>query len=386
MHIRRKSWYCKGCGALPWAICLVVLVSGCAAPGPALPPTLNLPQVVSGSTLTAMRVGAAVKLHFTTPSHTTDKMAVKGAITAEICREIVAGPVRANGPCSPVGRMQVTPGPSDAVDALPADLLAGPPRVLAYRVQLINAAGRTAGPSAVVLAVSGPPVAPVEGFAGETVKAGVELRWRMEQSAGRVELDRVRLDAAPKSASGDAGSMMGVLTGQRKQAAEVRLRAGDEGTGDEGTDRGGMLDRTVEMGHEYSFTALRVVRVQVGGQTLEARSEPSAALRFEVRDRFPPDAPTGLVTIPEMEGEARSIDLSWDPNIEPRLAGYRVYRREDSSAEWERIGPELVMEAAYRDGKVTAGHRYAYRVTAVSTAGNESGPSGEAEETAAEGK
>jgi len=38
--------------------------------------------------------------------------------------------------------------------------------------------------------------------------------------------------------------------------------------------------------------------------------------------------------------------------------------------------------AAYRDLSVVAGHRYAYRVTAVSEAGNESGPSGEVVEIA----
>ncbi|MDP9051528.1 MAG: fibronectin type III domain-containing protein [Acidobacteriota bacterium] len=343
-----------------------------------MPPTLNLPQTVSGSGLTATRAGAAVKLHWTTPSLTTDKMAVKGTIMAEICRETVAGLVRANGPCSPVGRVQVTPGASDAVDALPADLLAGPPRVLAYRVQLINAAGRTAGPSVAVLAVSGPTVAPVEGFAGEAVKAGVELHWRREKGAGSVELDRVLLNAAPKSAKAPAESIMAALSGAGKQAVETRLRA-DSDAGD----AGGMLDRTVEIGRDYSFTAERMVRVQVGGQTLEARSEPSAALQFEVRDRFPPDVPAGLVAVPGMgEGSPITIDLSWDPDIEPRLAGYRVYRREDGSAEWQRIGPELVTEAAYRDEKVTAGRRYVYRVTAVSTAGNESGPSVEAAESA----
>jgi fibronectin type 3 domain-containing protein len=65
------------------------------------------------------------------------------------------------------------------------------------------------------------------------------------------------------------------------------------------------------------------------------------------------------------------------------VAGYRVYRRETGSADWVRIGPELVREAAFRDLKVAPGRGYMYRVTAVSTAGNESAPSGEVTETAA---
>jgi hypothetical protein len=330
-------------------------------------------------------VGAAVRLNWTTPTQTTDKLAVKGTVTAEICRDVVSGAVREKAPCSAVGRMQVTPGASDATDVLPAELLAGPPKLLAYRVQLINDAGRTAGPSAAVLAVSGPGVAPMEGFAGEATKAGVELRWQPVANAGLVELDRTLLDAArPKPAGGSA---MAAFSGEGKQAAEVRLRAGDGGS-----DAGGMIDRTVEIGHEYRYTAQRVVRVEAGGKTLEERSVPSAALQFAVRDVFPPDVPKGLVAAPGTvggvgsEAAAPTIELSWDPDmdpeIEPRLAGYRVYRRDEGSAEWQRVGPDLVTEAAYRDAKVTAGRRYSYRVTAVSTAGNESGPSGEAAETA----
>jgi hypothetical protein len=374
---------------VPGAAIFLAILGGCAAPGNPLPPTLNLPQTVSGSTLTATRVGAEVRLHWTTPTQTTDKLAVKGTITAEICREIVSGAVREKAPCSAVGRVQVALGPSDAADALPAELLAGPPRLLAYRVQLINSAGRTAGPSAAVMAVSGPSTAPVDGFTGEATKAGVELRWERQgtgnREQGTVELVRMLLDAPPakRETQSAGGSVIAALSGSGKQSAETRLTA-DGG----GPDAGGTVDRTVEIGHEYRYTAQRVVRVEVGGQTLEARSKESAALQFAVRDVFAPDVPKGLVAVPGTvggvgaEAPIPTIELSWDPDIEPRLAGYRVYRRDEGSAEWQRVGPDPVTEAAYRDQKVTAGRRYSYRVTAVSTAGKESGPSSEAAETA----
>jgi hypothetical protein len=145
---------------------------------------------------------------------------------------------------------------------------------------------------------------------------------------------------------------------------------------------------------------------------------------------FPPEAPAGLVAAPGFvypsdqrspgtpglasEGDAQkpAIDLSWDPNPEPRVAGYRVYRRDAEGGEWKRLehhpseqrplagGPELrpqqakdrspgtpglaalVREASYRDATVVAGRSYAYRVTAVSEAGNESGPGNEVTEIA----
>jgi hypothetical protein len=405
MHIRAKSWHFKGSGGVwgvPGTAIFLTILGGCAAPGNPLPPTLNLPQIVSGSTLTATRVGAEVRLHWTTPTQTTDKLAVKGSITAEICREIVSGAVREKAPCSGVGRVQVAQGASDAADALPAELLAGPPRLLAYRVQLINSAGRTAGPSAAVLAVSGPSTAPVDGFTGEATKSGVELRWERQgtgnREQGTVELVRTLLDAAPakRETQSAGGSVIAALSGSGKQSAETRMNAAGGGAYAGGADTGGTVDRTVEIGHEYRYTAQRVVRVEVGGQTLEARSKESAALQFAVRDVFAPDVPKGLVAVPGTVGGVGSdaatptptptptptIELSWDPDIEPRLAGYRVYRRDEGSAEWQRVGPDPVTEAAYRDLKVTAGRRYSYRVTAVSTAGKESGPSSEAAETA----
>jgi fibronectin type 3 domain-containing protein len=143
------------------------------------------------------------------------------------------------------------------------------------------------------------------------------------------------------------------------------------------------------MGHTYRYTAQRVRPVRVGGQTLEVRSVPTAAVTVAMRDEFPPDAPTGLVAVPGFAGETDAarrpaIDLSWEPNAEPRIAGYRVYRRDsDAAAEaWQRLNAELVAVAAYRDATVVAGHRYAYRVTAVNEAGRESAQSGDAVETA----
>ena len=196
----------------------LALLSGCASPGPPLPPSLKLPEVVSG--LTASRVGDEVRLHWTTPSRTTDKLLIAGPIEAEICRENLAAAApatavkggqsaapgarenAATAPCFPVVlRKRVTPGASEAVDALPAELTAAPARLLAYRVQLRNAAGRTAGASAAVFAASGPAPQAVEELRGKATKAGVVLEWRPEaqgtgsreqgtEGAESIELDR----------------------------------------------------------------------------------------------------------------------------------------------------------------------------------------------------
>jgi len=386
-----------GYGTVVWTT--FIALCGCANPGPPLPPTLNLPQVVPANGLTAARVGGEVRLHWTTPSQTTDKLPIKGPIRAEICRDLVVASLAKGGantktPCSVAARVPVAAGASDAVDRLPATLTVGPARRLSYRVQLLNRAGRTAGPSAAVSVAAGDAPGPVEGFAGSVTKAGVVLRWRIgapgpgdtelaTAEPGRVELDRIALDpvaaASPERKSG--------LPGAQKQATETRLRA-SAGRGD----AGGAVDRTAEMGHSYSYTAQRVDAVVLGGQALELRSVPSATLTFTLRDEFPPDVPAGLVAVPGLAGEGGpakpAVDLSWEPDMEAGVAGYRVYRREvgeDGSGAWKLLDSELVTTSAYRDMTVVAGRRYAYRVTAVSTAGHESGPSGEAVEKAPAG-
>jgi hypothetical protein len=166
----------------------------------------------------------------------------------------------------------------------------------------------------------------------------------------------------------------------------VRLRVG---TARE-PDLGGTIDRTAQVRHAYRYTAQRVRTVVLGGQTLELRSMPSAGIAVAVRDDFAPDAPLGLVTAPGFAGLGNepgkpAIDLSWEPDAEPHLTGYRVYRREldgTTPEVWRPLGAEPVTVPAYRDSGVVAGQRYAYRVTAVSDAGKESAPGSEAIETA----
>jgi fibronectin type 3 domain-containing protein len=106
-----------------------------------------------------------------------------------------------------------------------------------------------------------------------------------------------------------------------------------------------------------------------------------------MRDIFPPHPPSGLEAVPGGATAAdHSIDLSWSPNTEADLAGYIVYRQEIDSkgavtGTVTRLNQTPVVGPAYRDQTAMAGRRYAYRVTAVDTAGNESAPSADVQET-----
>jgi hypothetical protein len=358
------------------------LLTGCASPGPPLPPSLKLPQPVTD--LTAARVGGQVVLHWTTPAHTTDRVLVTGPVTAEICRDTVKAaappPAPSRGrrapaaPCNVVQRAQVSPGASEVADTLPAALTSGAAGVLGYRVQLLNAAGRTAGPSAAVYAASGAAPEAVTGLRGTSTKPGVVLEWtHATQPSDSVELDRVLQVSNAPAKPVAAKSSKDLLAGSSDPQTESRFSA---------RDTGGAIDRTAQPGQTYHYTVQRVHEVPFGGKMLEIRSEASAPVEVAVQTTFPPDMPTGLVAAPGYsQTGGPAIDLSWEPNVELHVSGYKVYRRR-GNAQWEPLTSEPVRVAAYTDTAVTAGQRYTYRVTAVNDAGMESSASAEAAQAA----
>lgn len=100
------------------------------------------------------------------------------------------------------------------------------------------------------------------------------------------------------------------------------------------------------------------------------RSEESSVA---VGDVIPPANPGGLTAA--ATGSDVVLDWSVTPNSEPDLAGYLVYRR--NGQEWTRLTPEPVSGTSYPDTQRPNG-TYTYRITAVDSVGNESGPSNEA--------
>jgi hypothetical protein len=214
----------------------------------------------------------------------------------------------------------------------------------------------------------------VTGLRGTSTKPGVVLEWTHSTQPGdSVELDRV-LQASDAPAKPVAGrNSKDPLAGSSDPQTESRFSA---------RDTGGAIDRTAQPGQTYHYTVQRVHQVPFGGKMLEIRSESSAPVEVAVQTTFPPDTPAGLVAAPAYSQTGKpSIDLSWEPNVELHVTGYKVYRRQADAA-WEALTSEAVRVAAYTDTAVTAGQRYTYRVTALNDAGMESPPSAEAAETA----
>lgn len=102
----------------------------------------------------------------------------------------------------------------------------------------------------------------------------------------------------------------------------------------------------------------------------------------EPGDTTPPAAPEGLAV--ENPGTGTELRLSWQPNTEGDLLGYRIYRADKEGGGYVRLGQGDVdtHEPFYIDATVSRNEEYWYYVTAVDQALNESGPSASVHERA----
>jgi hypothetical protein len=397
------------------ALC-ALLCAGCANPGPPRPPSLHLPALVTD--LTAERIGDHVELRWTTPSVTTDGLPVKGAMSAQICREVSSRSASAAArvpACAPILSLAVAPGASEVSDLLQGALRSDPVSLLVYRIRISNASDRSAGNSAALALAAGGSAPPaVEDLKAVASERGALLEWDAVSSrrAATVELRRVDLSAPPAAAKSVKEGSAGPLSkpgsrnkpGGAKTAVEhpeeTRLRA-PETVNEANPVVAGTVDPSAKTGDTYTYTAQRVRLVTVAGHSLEIRSEPSGPVTLALRDVFPPKSPTGLATISGIAkphpdaanvGQPNSgpasvpyVDLSWEANAEPDLAGYYIYRQRvgaDGSPQGARVRltPTAIAGPSYRDVAVIPGQRYIYQVTAVDASGNESAPSAKAQD------
>jgi hypothetical protein len=128
---------------------------------------------------------------------------------------------------------------------------------------------------------------------------------------------------------------------------------------------------------EWGATRCYVIRaVQlVGTSNVESNDgEPSCE---KLVDTFPPAAPKALRAV-ATDG---AINLIWEVNTEPDLAGYYVRRTQLPGTTEQRLTPTPLQDASFLDN-VQPGVRFAYVVVAVDKAGNMSAPSNRVEETA----
>lgn len=140
---------------------------------------------------------------------------------------------------------------------------------------------------------------------------------------------------------------------------------------------GEYVDTTARFGQRYVYG---LTAVSKPAPLIE--SAPAGVREVDYVDRYAPPTPTELVAL----AEPGRVRLIWRGERLPDLAGYRVYRRPVPSAvtAFAPLGgadAALAPRAESTDSTGEPGATYAYQVTAVDEAGNESAPSNEARAT-----
>jgi microbial collagenase len=108
------------------------------------------------------------------------------------------------------------------------------------------------------------------------------------------------------------------------------------------------------------------------GTSASARVYVEGPFRVDLGDTVPPAAPIGLMG----DGSGAAIELSWVPNGEDDLAGYRIHSSPTSGGPFTQVSTQTLTAT---NGTVTDASSLLtyYVVTAVDAAGNESGHSNE---------
>ncbi len=96
----------------------------------------------------------------------------------------------------------------------------------------------------------------------------------------------------------------------------------------------------------------------------------SNVLRWDwVLDTAPPSAPSGV----RSSRPGGDVQLDWNDNVEPDLAGYSVYRSTEPTTGYVRISGSLLSQPQFLDSNLPASaNAVYYQVTATDLSGNES--------------
>lgn len=353
------------------ACCFVLAIAaGCAAPGAPQPPSLRLPSTVDN--LSAIRKGSRVILSWSPPSETTDHQALRWPTVTRICRVVNQFPANV---CGEVVKeiksgelVSVLPAARKPVvsfeDVLPPSLLNAQNQAT-YAVEVVNQRGRSAGLSNQVRVPLVPtPPAPAD-FQAKLDVQGPLLEWNAA--------------IPPTAASGISYRLRVYRRAKDKKefllTGEQTYRAGEDEARDPGFEW--------EQQYDYKIAAVTVIapaEQAVTHTATEVEGDDSNVVQLAVRDTFPPAVPTGLQGVFSSVGQKPFIDLTWAPNTESDLVGYKVYRRTAASAVVV-VSSELVKAPAWRDNNVQPGQKYYYTVSAVDLRSNESAQSAPAEES-----
>lgn len=348
-----------------------LMFPGCAAQGPPRPPRLEIPQ--RAADLAVHQVGRSLELSFTPPALATDGEGLTKPVEAEIFREIAPpGEALSKVPRSASqGTMTVSLPYSAWVSLTSADLsrLAHGPKVV-----YVDEVSQQHFPSSLGSTFSYRVRALTRGFRGRPILGEASNAAAATLLDVSDPVQNLRVVPTEKAISLDweppartlSGALVANLTGYRVYRSEEPNPNSFHVVGEPGEPA--FLDPSFQFGRTYVYR-VRAAFKQGAQEAESADSQPSAVTP---KDIFPPASPQGLTALYTIG----AVELIWDANREPDLAGYNVYRREEGKR-YERINKDPVRTPIYRDSAFEPSHSYLYQVTAVDLSGNESKPSTE---------
>lgn len=341
-------------------------LTACATIGPPEPPSLDLPKPPSD--LRASRKGDRVTLTWTLPKSTTDRETIRSLGPTRICRgfqelkecgtPVSQIPAQTKSPTGKSGK----PAEDSYTDAVAAIESESPNAFASYAVEVLNTDGRGAGISNQVRVSLAHTLPPPQNFEARVTRDGVLLSWSAVVSQ------------SPPPGVHYVYRVYRQPVGNNERALAGQLPVGNG--------QGYLLtDSSFEWEKTYEYRAETVTLIDVPGQAqIQVEGDDTPVTRVFADDVFPPAVPTGLQAVFSGPGQTPFIDLIWAPVTDADLAGYNVYRTEDSG-DSSKVNVEIVPAPAYRDTSVQSGKRYSYSVSSVDLRGNESARSQTASES-----
>lgn len=304
-----------------------LFATGCGYIGEPLPPLANVPAKVTD--LAAIQRGPNIIVQFTIPELTTEGREIKEPVKLDLRigawgESFDAAKWEAQAKSIPQG----PPKAGFAYYEIPAAQWINQEPVLAVKV--VGANGKDVGWSNLLAIHVVPPPERPSAVTTIATAQGVHLTWRAAGATFRV---------FRKAA--DAKEFALVATVQQPE----------------------WTDATAEYGKPYTYEVQTIAAL---ANNKEAQSDLSEDASLTPVDTFPPAAPSGLT----ISVAVSSVELVWDRNTEPDLAGYRVYRATGAGA-FEKIA-DVSQIPSYSDHSVEHGKTYRYAVLAFDLAGNSS--------------
>jgi hypothetical protein len=348
-----------------------LLLTNCGTPGDPQPPRPPIPEAVTD--LAVRQVGDGVVLTFALPKQTTEGDAIPTPPDVEIFRAFVP----AGGQVNRVELKQVYTIPSAVVDTYltderlrfadplkAAEIAAHSGEQMAYMVRTRASKRAASADSNRALVRVYPVPEAIRDVQANVTEPAVELRWTPPE--------RTTSGAPIAALAGYRVYRAEVEPGQSESdPAKLKLKTPAELLGVSPTPA--YRDAQIEFAKTYLYTVRSVAQYELDS----VESADSRAVMRTLKDTFAPAAPKNLVAVyvPAAGETPAHVELSWSISPEADAAGYHVYRSEEEGKAATRLTRELLLTPTFRDMSVTVGKAYAYTVTVVDRAGNESSSS-----------